>query len=345
MVSEIRYSAFPFQGALRPFQGASRGEMRYLNGETVTDLLYTGQRFEEALGIYNYGARWYDPALGRFIQADSIIPNPGNAAMYDRYSYVNNNPLRYTDPSGHYLTPEDSLFDGKSYDSGSRVTKKVITLSPLVRFKGTWTEAGKKAFETESKTIAKRYADTINAELLLSNQIGEIEDFEPVTPTEAFLTIHDGPITFIRQNFACSTGCAAETISKNEVWVFSNVSDDYLVRNHRVITHEVFHAFNNATGKAAQYIFEGEYSDLYRPMIDGSIQHGNIGNDYYGYAGGWETWQYGASGHQGSEEFSDSGIGWVYNSWGSEIGNPGSMAYRRMKLLNERMRVFMNIWY
>ena len=59
--------AFPFQGASRPFQGASRpllgasrGEMRYLNGETVTDLLYTGQKLEEELGLYYYVARWYD---------------------------------------------------------------------------------------------------------------------------------------------------------------------------------------------------------------------------------------------------------------------------------------------
>ena len=46
-----------------------------------------------------YNARWYDPALGRFAQADSIVP-PGVQGL-DRYAYVNNNPMRYTDPSGH----------------------------------------------------------------------------------------------------------------------------------------------------------------------------------------------------------------------------------------------------
>ena len=40
-------------------------------------------------------------ALGRFIQADSLIPDPGSAGAYDRYAYVQNNPLVYTDPSGH----------------------------------------------------------------------------------------------------------------------------------------------------------------------------------------------------------------------------------------------------
>ena len=47
------------------------------------------------------GARWYDPALGRWIQADSIVPEPGNPQALNRFSYVYNNPLRYVDPSGH----------------------------------------------------------------------------------------------------------------------------------------------------------------------------------------------------------------------------------------------------
>ncbi len=46
-----------------------------------------------------YNARWYDSALGRFAQADAIVP--GGVQRYDRYAYVNNNPVRYVDQSGH----------------------------------------------------------------------------------------------------------------------------------------------------------------------------------------------------------------------------------------------------
>ncbi|MBN2392409.1 MAG: DUF11 domain-containing protein [Anaerolineae bacterium] len=66
-----------------------------------TDRRYTGQREEVGLGLYDYNARYYDPALGRFIQADTIVPNPANPQSLNRYSYVLNSPLRYTDPSGH----------------------------------------------------------------------------------------------------------------------------------------------------------------------------------------------------------------------------------------------------
>jgi hypothetical protein len=39
--------------------------------------------------------------VGRFIQADSIIPDPGNSQAWDRYAYTANNPVKYVDPSGH----------------------------------------------------------------------------------------------------------------------------------------------------------------------------------------------------------------------------------------------------
>jgi hypothetical protein len=52
--------------------------------------------------LYFYNARWYDPSLGRFTQPDSLIPQPGSPLGWDRYSYVNDNPINYNDPSGHW---------------------------------------------------------------------------------------------------------------------------------------------------------------------------------------------------------------------------------------------------
>jgi RHS repeat-associated protein len=72
---------------------------------TPTTFRYTGQRQESGLGgaegLYYYGARWYDPTLGRFAQADSIVPEPNNPQSLNRFSYSLSNPLNYTDPSGH----------------------------------------------------------------------------------------------------------------------------------------------------------------------------------------------------------------------------------------------------
>lgn len=50
-----------------------------------------------------YNARWYDPTLGRFAQVDTIVPDLYNSQDYDRYAYSNNNPVRYVDPTGHWI--------------------------------------------------------------------------------------------------------------------------------------------------------------------------------------------------------------------------------------------------
>ena len=62
---------------------------------------YTGQEDDDDLGFYNYGARLYDPLIGKFISADTIVPDPNNPQSLNRYSYTLNNPLRYIDPSGN----------------------------------------------------------------------------------------------------------------------------------------------------------------------------------------------------------------------------------------------------
>src|SRR3990172_6528553 len=77
------------------------GESRLVSGTMPTDKLFTGQRAIDDLGIYNYGARFYSPKLGRFLSADTIVPSFANPQSFNRYSYVLNNPLKYTDPTGH----------------------------------------------------------------------------------------------------------------------------------------------------------------------------------------------------------------------------------------------------
>jgi len=80
-IAELRYKP------LRQAQGRSWGESRYSFGATPTARLsspksqrrFTGQALDNvAGGLYFYNARYYDPALGRFLQADTIVPQRGN---------------------------------------------------------------------------------------------------------------------------------------------------------------------------------------------------------------------------------------------------------------------------
>jgi hypothetical protein len=53
------------------------------------------------------GARYYDAALGRFISADTIVASLANPQSLNRYSYVYNNPVNSTDPTGHMVISDD----------------------------------------------------------------------------------------------------------------------------------------------------------------------------------------------------------------------------------------------
>jgi hypothetical protein len=53
------------------------------------------------------GARFYDPALGRWLSADTLVPDPANPQSLNRYSWVLANPLRFVDPTGHFESEEE----------------------------------------------------------------------------------------------------------------------------------------------------------------------------------------------------------------------------------------------
>jgi|GEM_PF-951197 len=82
------------------------GEERYVDAAVPTDRLYTGQIKDRYTELYYYNARYYDPWLGRFVQADTVVPGAGNPQNLNRYSYVRNSPLRHTDSTGHYIDLE-----------------------------------------------------------------------------------------------------------------------------------------------------------------------------------------------------------------------------------------------
>jgi uncharacterized protein RhaS with RHS repeats len=53
--------------------------------------------------------RIYDPLLGRMLSADTLVQNPASLQSYNRYSYVANNPLSKTDPSGFAVVVDDAV--------------------------------------------------------------------------------------------------------------------------------------------------------------------------------------------------------------------------------------------
>ena len=64
---------------------------------------FTNHEMLDEVGVIHMNGRIYDPTLARFLQADPYIQFPNNLQNHNRYSYVMNNPLSYTDPTGYFL--------------------------------------------------------------------------------------------------------------------------------------------------------------------------------------------------------------------------------------------------
>jgi RHS repeat-associated protein len=74
-----------------------------------TKIAFTGQ-YTDDTGLMFFQARYLSPLLGRFISADTIVPNPSNPQSLNRFSYTHNNPVKYTDPTGHCATDPVTFF-------------------------------------------------------------------------------------------------------------------------------------------------------------------------------------------------------------------------------------------
>jgi RHS repeat-associated protein len=101
------------------------------SGGVGTAYQFTGQRREAALGLYFYQARWYDGQVGRFLQADTIVPAPGDPQSLNRYSYTRNNPVRYVDPDGHW--PNIPSVNGSLGVTGLSSTDTMTLQHPAVQ--------------------------------------------------------------------------------------------------------------------------------------------------------------------------------------------------------------------
>ncbi len=75
--------------------------------------------------------RYYDPELARFIQPDSTVPDPEFSQAYNRYAYVYNNPLKFSDPTGQFpflvgLVISMAVSGGMAAATGGNIIKAMV---------------------------------------------------------------------------------------------------------------------------------------------------------------------------------------------------------------------------
>lgn len=101
---------------------------------------FHGKEQDADTGMQYFGARYYDPSIGRFLGIDPVDYKDGNLHSFNRYAYGNNNPIKFRDPDGAYAEAAleavslavglDSL--GKNYIAGNYGAAAVDALGVTV---------------------------------------------------------------------------------------------------------------------------------------------------------------------------------------------------------------------
>jgi RHS repeat-associated protein len=87
--------------AIQSYEYAAYGTQVGGSGATGNTRTFAGQDVDVDSGLTYMRARFYDAWLGRFVSADTIVPDAKSPQAFNRYAYVFNNPIANTDPTGH----------------------------------------------------------------------------------------------------------------------------------------------------------------------------------------------------------------------------------------------------
>ncbi|MBI2045786.1 RHS repeat-associated core domain-containing protein [Candidatus Pacearchaeota archaeon] len=174
------------------------GEEKSSSGERFT---YTGKELDDS-GLYYYGARYYEPASGRFISPDPISGSIENPQSLNKYSYVLNNPNKFVDPSGMDYEPKQDATNVASSSISSSLAP-VSSNRIMVRSGSDWNAA---FYEDRTMIYSSRWSDIPS----LSGEIGgvrgtgitidEAEILYDVRMLDSFLQLSykkNGLITFL----------------------------------------------------------------------------------------------------------------------------------------------------
>lgn len=160
-------------------------------GDTDNSITYAGYQYDKESGLYYVNARYYDSTMARFLTEDTYRGSLTDPLSLNRYTYCHNNPLRYTDPSGHFVFSTALAWVGKKVVSGlvgavigagvDIFTQKVINKQEKIDWKsvgyeaavgavsgmiggGAGSKATKKLVETTVKNFAKEGAKKVVTE-------------------------------------------------------------------------------------------------------------------------------------------------------------------------------------
>jgi RHS repeat-associated protein len=325
-----------WQARYKPF-----GETRWTSGTLTTNRKpalseangFNGMKEEVSLGgIYDFNARFYDPAIGRFLCADTVVPRPSDPQSLNRFAFVRNNPLKYVDPSGHAETcaMDSGNGCGGSYLNAPEDESIVTPYSEQV------SEVVRKTYRYFYKREMESFGQTWRGKAAVANRLAQ-----------AYADIADGDSNRANMNFSI-----AETLRNGALKCWAVSGCDYGTIN---FSPGFIGASATATKNGTIYLSLGLGIGVLPSvsLSEGRIEGDTNAHSYLkgvsggytdgggGYFGGQKSWSY------NSTPSSWSSKGFVSES-AQELGTPTilpslTVASYTFARLDERGITFMNL--
>ena len=163
VVEQLSFGAF---GERRVAQGATIWQDSALAlSSSETRRGFTDHEQLDDFGLVHMNGRVYDPHLGRFLSADPFVQFALSSQGYNRYTYANNNPLSFTDPSGYFFK---SLFRKIKKLVKKVFRNKVIRIAASVAFAMYGGPAGAGLLDLAADGIAAKVIGGFGAGLIAS---------------------------------------------------------------------------------------------------------------------------------------------------------------------------------
>jgi RHS repeat-associated protein len=102
------------------------------NGAPVTSMLYCGEQYDSALGMYNLRARYYNPANGRFNQRDAFAGDNFDPQSIHKYTYSYGDPVNGSDPTGQMTVGDMLLWVGAWVSVAGMYLASVVTVGRVL---------------------------------------------------------------------------------------------------------------------------------------------------------------------------------------------------------------------
>ena len=201
--------------------------------DTINRYLYNGKEMQDSSGFYDYGARYYNPNIGRFLTIDRYAEK---YYMLTPYQYAANNPIKYIDVNGDSIGPTNNL----TKDQMNAMTQFAATKEGN-KFLSNYAKAGQQVFGQTFNKSGKYDKKGINL------------NYQNRASLKTSST--DKPINNLHSGIDINVNIASKGFG------FENTSDNTLLNLTKSISHESFLHVENFT---KDYLDDGQlnYSNI-----------------------------------------------------------------------------------